>query len=62
MHGPSNQCGINGDSMQGSYLGPKFSDEEIGAWLDEVGAKYHQLEEEQNPALSTNYSEKFELD
>lgn len=28
------------DSMQGSYLGPRYSDDEITAYLDSVGAKY----------------------
>ncbi len=32
------------DAMKGSYLGPDFSDEEIGAWLDAKGYKGHHLE------------------
>jgi len=28
------------DSQQGSLLGPEFSDEEIGSFLDEIGAEY----------------------
>jgi len=32
-----------GDSMSGSYLGPAFSDEEIGAFLDKNGYVGHQL-------------------
>lgn len=31
------------DSMQGSYLGPGFSDDEIAAALDEAGARYRRL-------------------
>jgi len=34
------------DAMKGSYLGPDFSDEEIGAWLDANGYKGHHLEGE----------------
>ncbi|MFB2919863.1 MULTISPECIES: carbamoyltransferase [Aerosakkonema] len=33
------------DTMQGCYLGPKFSQSEIRAYLDTVGAKYEQLED-----------------
>lgn len=33
------------DSMKGSYLGPKFSNEEIQYYLDSVGAKYLYLED-----------------
>ncbi len=33
------------DSMQGSYLGPKFETEEIQQHLDQVGAKYQQLDD-----------------
>ena len=32
------------DSMQGSYLGPRFSDEAVRGYLDSVGAKYRRLE------------------
>lgn len=32
------------DSMKGSYLGPDFSDEEIGAWLESTGYVGHHLE------------------
>jgi carbamoyltransferase len=32
-----------GDGMQGSYLGPAFSDEEIGKFLASVGAVYEKL-------------------
>ena len=35
-----------GDSMQGSLLGPKFGEEEIRAFLDSQGAKYHHHEDE----------------
>ncbi|MGK7877326.1 MAG: carbamoyltransferase [Xenococcaceae cyanobacterium] len=34
-----------GDSMQGSYLGPKFTSSEIQSYLDRVGAKYQWLED-----------------
>ncbi len=32
------------DSMQGSYLGPRFSEEEIKTVLDQLGAPYERLE------------------
>ena len=39
---------INGwDKMQGSYLGPQFSDTEIQAFLEQVGAKYQYFENAQ---------------
>ena len=36
----------NKDSMQGSFLGPEFSDKEIYATLSKSGAKFHKLNEE----------------
>ncbi len=36
-----------GDSMQGAYLGPCFSDGEIQAYLDQAGARYLRLEDAQ---------------
>jgi carbamoyltransferase len=33
--------------MQGSYLGPRFSNKEITDYLDSVGAKYRQLDDAQ---------------
>ncbi len=33
------------DSMRGSYLGPHFTDAEIRKYLDSVGAKYQQLDD-----------------
>ena len=33
------------DAMHGSYLGPEFSDADIGLRLDRAGAKYQRLEE-----------------
>jgi carbamoyltransferase len=33
-----------GDSMKGAYLGPAFSDDEIQAYLDSVGAVYERLD------------------
>ena len=39
---------INGwDKMQGSYLGPQFSDAEIQSFLEQVGAKYQYFEDAQ---------------
>lgn len=35
------------DSQQGSYLGPRFSNEEIKQYLDSVGAKYHYYADEE---------------
>ena len=32
------------DGMKGAYLGPAFTDPEIKAYLDQVGAKYHKLD------------------
>ena len=32
--------------MQGSYLGPKYSQEEIEKVLNKLGAKFHVLDEE----------------
>ncbi len=34
------------DKMQGAYLGPEDSDEEIAAYLEKIGAKYHYIEDE----------------
>lgn len=34
-----------GDSMAGSYLGPKFSDREIESYLDSVNASYKKLDD-----------------
>lgn len=33
------------DSMKGSYLGPKYSEQEIKTYLDSIGAKYQKLNE-----------------
>lgn len=35
----------SGDAMAGSYLGPSFTDEEIAAYLDSVGARYERLDD-----------------
>jgi carbamoyltransferase len=35
-----------GDSMQGSLLGPKFTNDQIRTELDEIGAKYEFIEDE----------------
>jgi carbamoyltransferase len=39
---------LNGarDAMRGSYLGPSFSDDDIGRRLDAAGAKYQRLDDE----------------
>jgi carbamoyltransferase len=34
------------DSQQGSLLGPEYKDEEIKAFLDKIGAKYHHFDDE----------------
>jgi carbamoyltransferase len=37
---------VNGtDSMQGAYLGPRYRNKDIAAYLDSIGAKYQQLED-----------------
>ncbi len=33
------------DAMQGAYLGPRYTNQEIRAWLDAAGAKYQFLED-----------------
>ena len=38
------ECGPYADSMNGAYLGPEFSPEEIEAYLESVGAAYRRLE------------------
>lgn len=35
------------DRMKGSYLGPKFGDDEIRSYLDTVQAKYYRLDDEE---------------
>ena len=46
-HYLSNKRTVNGtDTQHGSLLGPAFSDDEIGLYLDSVGAKYEYVEEE----------------
>ena len=37
----------HGDAMKGSYLGPSFSDEEIRAFLDERGAPYFTVSDDE---------------
>ncbi|MGK7925051.1 MAG: carbamoyltransferase [Spirulina sp.] len=37
--------GSTTDAMQGAYLGPQFSNEEIRQYLEDVGAKYTHLED-----------------
>ena len=34
------------DAMQGSYLGIKYSNEEVKQYLDSVGAKYHKIDKQ----------------
>ena len=41
------QLSASGDSMQGSYLGPIFSDEEIAKRLEGVGAQFEVLQEDE---------------
>ncbi len=42
------------DAMQGAYLGPKFDDDQIKAYLDSVGASYEKLDDlELFPKLAT---------
>ncbi len=36
---------LTGDSMQGSYLGPRYNDKEIQTYLDSVGAQYQRLDD-----------------
>ena len=40
---PRAELGDRPDHMQGSYLGPAFTDDEIAAWLDGIGAPYRRL-------------------
>ena len=41
------QLSSSGDSMEGSYLGPMFSDEEIAKRLEGMGARFEVLEEDE---------------
>lgn len=42
-----NQRSVNGsDSMHGSYLGPRFSDNDIQRQLDAMGARYQKLDDQ----------------
>ena len=43
LHGEERKVGV-GDSMRGSYLGPKYGRDEIQKQLDALGAKYIELE------------------
>jgi len=43
FQGPRTADGCH-DTMKGAYLGPSFSDADIQAFLDQVGAKYHKLD------------------
>lgn len=36
----------SGDSQRGSFLGPSFSNEDIGLFLDSVGARYDRIDDE----------------
>lgn len=40
------------DFQQASYLGPEFSDEEIAAFLNEIGASFEKVERVQIPSLA----------
>jgi carbamoyltransferase len=45
--GKERKCHESGaDAMKGSYLGKKFSDDEVKNYLDSMGAKYHRVETE----------------
>ncbi|KAF0190768.1 MAG: carbamoyltransferase [Gammaproteobacteria bacterium] len=48
----------SGDAMAGSYLGPRFTNDEITAYLDAVGARYCRLEDnELMPVLAALLAE-----
>jgi len=49
---------VPGDSQGGSFLGPAFGNEEIGLFLDAMGARYHRIEDE--PLLLDRISEVLE--
>ncbi len=42
-------CGEQSDGMNGSYLGPEFSDEEIGEFLEGAGARYVKVSRRELP-------------
>jgi carbamoyltransferase len=43
FNGPREPDGVK-DTMRGAYLGPSFSDDDIQAYLDKIGATYHRLD------------------
>lgn len=43
------------DSQRGSYLGPRFSDAEIEAWLREQNLPYHRYENGQIPEITAQH-------
>ena len=45
--GKARQVGGALDGMKGAYLGPRYSNDEIRAWLDTQGAKYQYLDDAQ---------------
>jgi carbamoyltransferase len=45
-------CAGDIDGMRGSYLGPKYSNDEIARRLDAAGAKYERLSEEEMIAVT----------
>ena len=45
-HAKERITSVNRDEMKGAYLGPEFTDEEIQKSLDDCGAKYHKLNDE----------------
>ena len=45
-HLNSPRAAPQGDAMNGAYLGPEFTPEQIRGYLDSVGAVYHRLERE----------------
>jgi len=40
------RCPVGGDSQYGSLLGPAYTNEQIRAFLDSVGARYHVVQDE----------------
>jgi len=43
---PRGATDADSDRMRGSYLGPRYSEEEVQRYLDSIGAKYEHLDEE----------------
>ena len=45
QHGGQPRTAVAGDSMQGTYLGPRYSNTEICAYLEQIKAPFHSLED-----------------